>query len=408
MTRRMIRRTPLRGVALGALALAALIGCSGKKEGGSAPAQASGGARGGGRGGAVFPVEVVPVVGRPVEYAITAVGSVEAFEIVQVTARVPGAVEQVHFREGDRVREGQILVEIEPARYRLAVQEAEASVAQAKAALAEAETGLSRREGANEQNAGLIPGEELDAWRTRVATARADVSSREAALELANRNLRDSQARAPIGGLIQTRDVVTGRYVQPGALLATIVRRDPLLLKFQVTEADAASLTPGLPARFLVRGTGVTHPARIVAVAEAADPQSRMVAVTADVTEADDTLRPGAFAEVTVPIGAPRDAAVIPQTAVRPSERGFLAYVVSGGRAVERLLDLGLRTSDGLVEVKGGLAIGDSLVIRGAEALRDGALVRVVTGDGGSGRGGAAAGTGGASTGAPATQGRPS
>jgi hypothetical protein len=69
---------------------------------------------------------------------------------------------------------------------------------------------------------------------------------------------------------------------------------------------------------------------------------------------------------------------VIPQTAVRPSERGFLAYVVQGDVAHERVLKLGLRTSDGLVEVREGLAPAESLVVRGAEALADGAKVRVV------------------------------
>jgi multidrug efflux system membrane fusion protein len=359
----------------------AAAGCSKSSSGGggtSAAATPGKGGGGGGRGGAVFPVEVVPVAGQPVEYAITAVGSVDAFEIVQVTARVAGAVEAVHFREGDRVKEGAVLVEIEPGRYRLSVQEAEAAVARAEAALAEAETGLSRREGANATNAGLIPGEELDAWRTRVATEKAQVASARASLEMANRNMRDSQARAPFGGIIQTRDVQTGRYVQPGSLLTTLVRRDPLLLRFQVPDGDAANLAPGMPARFTVRGAGDSHQAKIISVAESADPTSRMVAVTAEVVKPVETLRPGAFAEVTVPVGAPRNAPVIPQTAVRPSERGFLAYIVEKGKAKERVLTLGLRTSDGLVEVKNGLAVGDSLVVRGAEALREGASIRVV------------------------------
>ena len=70
---------------------------------------------------------------------------------------------------------------------------------------------------------------------------------------------------------------------------------------------------------------------------------------------------------------------MIPQTAVRPSERGFLAFVVEDGKAVERVLTLGLRTAGGLVEVRSGLAAGESLVVRGAEALRAGAAVRVAS-----------------------------
>ena len=78
-------------------------------------------------------------------------------------------------------------------------------------------------------------------------------------------------------------------------------------------------------------------------------------------------------------------APVIPQTAVRPSERGFLAYVVQDDVAHERVLTLGMRTPDGLVEVRGGLRPGERLVVRGAEALREGAPVRISGGAPGGG-----------------------
>ncbi len=325
----------------------------------------------------MFPVEVAVVGTSPVEYAVTAVGSIEAFEIVRVTARVPGAVERVHFREGDRVREGETLVEIEPERYRLAMEEARAALEQAKASGEEADAGLARRVSANEKNPGLVPTEEIDAWKTRVTTARAEVASREASLQLAERNQRDAHAQAPVSGTIQTRDIQTGTYVQPGALLTTLVRRDPLLLRFQVPEGEAARLPRNGQARFEVRDSEGEHTAKIVHVGDSADPATRMVAVTAEVVRPDASLRPGAFAEVVVPVGDAKDATVIPQTSVRPSERGFLAFVVENDAARERILTLGLRTAQGLVEVKSGLAPGERLVVRGAEALTDGAKVKV-------------------------------
>jgi multidrug efflux system membrane fusion protein len=328
------------------------------------------------------------VQSRRVEYSVTAVGSVEAFEIVQVTARVAGAVERVHFAEGDAVRKGAPLVEVEPERYSLELAAARAAVDRALAAKAEAEAGLARRTGAVERNPGLIPAEEVEAWRPRVRTATADVAEKEAALGRAEMNARDATARAPFAGIIQTRSVQTGQYVQPGALLTTLVRREPLLLRFRVPEQDAARITVGAPARFTVRNIESEFRARITHVAESADDVSRMVAVTAEVDDPrKDVLRPGGFAEVVVPVGAQVDAPVIPQAAVRPSERGFLAYVVEEGKASERVLALGLRTADGRVEVRSGLAPGESLVVRGAEALRDGAAVRIAAGapDGGPG-----------------------
>jgi len=157
------------------------------------------------------------------------------------------------------------------------------------------------------------------------------------------------------------------------------VRRDPLLLRFRVPESDAAPLAPGMEARFHLRGGRDTdYRATIALVGAAADPKDRMVDVTArvDLSSSSD-LRPGAFAEIVVPVGSPRDSPVIPQTAIRPSDRGFLAFIVSGDKAEERVLELGLRTADGRVEVRSGLAAGEQLVIRGTEALSDGAPVTV-------------------------------
>jgi RND family efflux transporter MFP subunit len=164
-------------------------------------------------------------------------------------------------------------------------------------------------------------------------------------------------------------------------VLATLVRRDPLLLRFKVPESDASRLKTGLALRFRVRDVQRPFTAKIAHVAQAADPRSRMIDVTAEVNdERKGELRPGAFAEVTVPIQSSQ-APAIPQTAVRSSERGFLAYVVEEGDvARERVVTLGMRTAEGLVEVKDGLAPGERLVIRGAEPLRDGAAVRITEG----------------------------
>lgn len=332
----------------------------------------------GGRRSMEFPVEVQPVESRNVEYSVTAVGSLEAFERVAVTARVAGAVERVNFREGQQVSKGQPLIEIEPERYRLAVDAAEATVNKQLAAKAEAEAGYARRQSASAKNPGLIRGEEIETWRTKVQTAIAEVSQAQAALAQAKLNLRDAFVRAPVSGIIQTRTVETGQYVPVGTAVATLMRRDPLLLRFQVPEQDAMPLRPGIIARFNVSEDLTQHEARITHVAAAASASSRMVDITANVINPDrPELRPGAFARVTVPIGATRPSPVIPQTAIRPSEKGFLAYTVANGVAQQRVLTLGMRTADGQVEVRQGLQPGEMLVIRGAEALRDGAKVKV-------------------------------
>ncbi|MBI5608667.1 MAG: efflux RND transporter periplasmic adaptor subunit, partial [Deltaproteobacteria bacterium] len=120
------------------------------------------------------------------------------------------------------------------------------------------------------------------------------------------------------------------------------------------------------------------HTAVIRHIGGRADETSRLVEVLAVIDGATEALRPGAFAEVVVPVGAKRPAPVVPETAIRPSERGFLAFTVEGGKAKERILQLGMRTTDNLVEVVDGLKGGEQLVTIGGEALRDGAQVKVV------------------------------
>ena len=321
----------------------------------------------------MFPVEVRPVELRRVDYTVKAVGALEAFENVQVTARVGGALERLHFKEGDSVKEGALLAEIEPQRYQLAVASTKASLERAQAARAEAERELERAEKLAAE--GISTGAEVSTWRTKLETARAAESEARAALGIASLNLKEARLRAPIGGSIQTRSVQTGQYVQPGTVIATLIRRDPLLLRFRVTEAEAGRIATGMKARFTVSGSKTVHEASVTFVAGSAEPTSRMVPIVAEVVEHAE-LRPGAFADVTVPVGASESAVAIPETAIRPSERGFVAYVANGGVAHERILELGLRTPDGLVEVTSGLKPGESLVVRGGEALKEGAPIK--------------------------------
>lgn len=337
-----------------------------------------------GRGSLAFPVEVELVTPRPVDYSLSAVGSVEAFERILVTARVAGAIERIRFVEGQKVNAQAVLAEIEPQRFQLAVRAAQANLARAQAQAAEAQAGLDRREMVEKTKPGLIRGEELETWKSRTLSAQAEESAAQVALEQAELNLKDAFVRAPISGVLQTRSVQTGQYVQPGTVLATLVRRDPLLLRFAVPEIDAARLGPNMRAQFEVRGVEGTLSAIVTHVADLADESTRMVAVTAEIRDDKKTLlRPGAFAEVSVPLPSSALSIVVPQTAVRPSERGFLAFVIEKEVAKERRLTLGLRTPDGRVEVHEGLKAGEALVVRGAEALKEGVKVKVTasTGD---------------------------
>jgi len=367
-----------RFFALGVVGALACCVFACQKESGSSPAK-SGGGKPGSRSTIVFPVEVEIVRARPIVFTVNAVGSVEAFEKVQVTSRVAGVVDRVLFSEGSRAALNQVLVEIETERYHLAVEAAQAANEKAEAAKADAEAGLKRRESVVNQTPGLIPAEEIETWRTKLRVAASEVAQARAAMNQAELNLRDAYVRAPFAGIIQTRTVQTGQYVDVGTVLATLVRRDPMLVRFRIPERDAVRIKPGMKAVFKVRDDEREYQAKIVHVAQAADEGTRLVEVTGEVRDTNEkALRPGTFAEISVPVGSEGTHPVIPQTAVRPSERGFIAYVVASGVAGERVLTIGMRTADGRLEILSGLGVDDTLVVRGGEALREGAPVRIV------------------------------
>lgn len=382
--------------------LLAVLACN--KPGDAQPKEKAGaGAR---KGPQAFAVEVQTVQERQLDFALQAIGSVVAYEEAQVTARVAGTVEKIDFTEGDAVDTEKVLVEIEPRRYKLAVDQARAAMARSQANVNDAKKSLGRRK---QMGSEVATGEEIDVAGAKVHVADAEVAQARAALELAELNLRDAHVRSAVAGVVQTRKVQTGQYVMPGTVLATILRVEPLRIRFAVPEPDAQRLHLGMPAQFRVRGAASSYTAVIKHIAGKADEVTRLVDVLADIEGDRKQLRPGAFAEVAVPVGAPWPAPVIPQTAVRPSEKGFLAFTVTGGdapkaqageaakvqgqsgeaakfQAQERVLQLGMRTTDGLVEVKSGLKTGETLVVIGAEGLRDGVALRIVTNKPGPGK----------------------
>ncbi len=311
---------------------------------------------------------------------MTAPGVVDAFEHVQVTARVSGVVDKVTFVEGQDVKLGQVLAYIDSRRYALGVSTARAALEKSQATVADSQAALDRRQKASATNPGLIPGEELESYQTKLRTAKADADQAGEALKLAQLNLDDSNVKAPSGGIIQTRSIQTGQYVQAGSVIATLLRRDPMLLHFNVTTAEAPRLKVGMPVEFTLKESHQTYSAKITLVTGAADDESRLVPITAQIAaEHQFWLRPGTFAQVEIKLTSTRQFPMIPQSAARPSDHGFLAYVVQGDVAHEHVLQLGMNTTDGFVEVQTGLDAGVLLVTRGVEALAEGTKVHIST-----------------------------
>ncbi|HEY1558355.1 MAG TPA: efflux RND transporter periplasmic adaptor subunit [Kofleriaceae bacterium] len=362
-----------------ALALVIVIAaCSHKSD---SPQGGNGGRRGGTGGGPLqYPVDVAPLVTRQMQYTVNAPGSLDAFQQVQITARVAGVCDRVAFAEGQEVKAGEVLATIESERYSLALEQAKTLTAKATATLKSAQAALDRRLAAEKQSPGVVAGEEIEQKQTAVDSAKADLDAAKEAEKVAALNLRDSSVRTPIQGVVQTRTVQQGQFLNPGAVLATIIQREPMLLRFQVTEEDARRLSTGMPATLQLKESPLTYDAKITLVAGAADPTTRMVPVTAqlDETKHQYSLRPGAFCEVSVPVDKARPGIVVPSLAVQPTEKGNVIYVVDDKHiAHAKVVKLGMHTADGGIEIAQGATPGDVMVVRGIDPLTDGAPVKV-------------------------------
>ena len=344
------------------------------------------------RGHGGNPVEVAPLESKQMQYTVEATGSIDAFQSVQITARVAGAVDKVAFKEGQDVKVGDVLATIESDRYAIAVSQARAAVAKAAATQKANEGALNRRLEAEKASQGLVPGEEIEQKRAAVDTAKADVSAANEQLHVAELNLRDSQVKAPIAGTVQTRTVQQGQYLAPGAVLATILQEYPLLVRFQVSASDAPRLSavmeagqkavPPTPvkANITMAESKNVFTATLQLVSGAADPTTRLVNVVAqlDPTDKQFWLRPGAFCQVSVPVDKAREGIVVPSLAVQPGEKGNTVYIVDDKNiAHQTVVELGMHTADGGVELTRGVKAGNLLVTAGAEPLTDGAPVNI-------------------------------
>jgi len=326
---------------------------------------------------AALMVRVAPVSVQEVIYQIKALGSLEAEEMVQVTAEVEGAVVEVNFHEGDRVGPKTVLARIDPDRYRVELERARAALDQSKAELGRAQADLKRREELSA--AQLVAAEEMTRSRGENARLSAAVEVTRAALGIAEQNYRKAEVRAPRAGVINTRSLETGQYVKLGQVLATLVDTSRLRLRFKVSDGESLRARQNGEVKFRVTAIGPQDfPARIYHVGEVADPATRQVEVMAWVKN-PGPLKPGFFAEVTLAGDARKNALVVPEGAVQASEQGFVTYIVDQGKAHLRPIEIGLRTGTGDVEILSGVKPKETVVIEGSDRLADGIEVQPVT-----------------------------
>lgn len=354
--------------ALSALALAFILaGCGGAPAptaGAAAAAAAPGGppagAPGGGGPPGAAPLSVVTALPQrvPLGVEIEAVGTALANESVEITAKVSNRIEAIRFTEGQRVRRGTVLVELDRA--------------QTAAELAEAEANLG--ESRNQFNRGrdlavtaALSRAQLDQLETSVKTAEARVAA-------ARARLADTVIRAPFDGRTGFRRVSVGGLVSPGAVITTLDDTSIIKLEFTVPQSFLGDLAPGLAVEAKVDGLeGRVFNGKVATLSPRVDPVTRSLAVRAELPNPDGTLRPGMFLSVKLR-GRENPTLVLPEQALVPDEGRNYVFVVADGRAQRREVTTGLRRP-GTVAIVQGLADDERVIIDGTFKARDGGAV---------------------------------
>lgn len=334
------------GLAGGALLLVLTTGCGGASSGG--PPEPP-------------PTEVViaPVAEEPVEELLSAIGSVEANEHVQLRAEAAGVIARVGFIEGCPIAQGDLLFELDSAKE-------QAVLAQAKAEEDVARQNLERARQLADTRA--ISAQELDQLASLV-------EARTAARRLQSEQLADMRITAPFGGVMGRREVSVGQYVDRGQALVELVDKSKVKITYRIPERRLSELKLGREARVTVSA----YPDQVFLgvvdlVSPVVDPSTRTVLVRAVVPNPDGLLNPGMFARIETVIERRESSLVIPESALVAGLDGFAVYAVTDGQARLTPVELGVRNR-GTAEVRSGLAAGQAIVVQGTQKLVDGMAV---------------------------------
>lgn len=331
-----------------------------KSERGGGEKNAGKGAKGG-RGDQKQAVEVIAITRRDLSESLRVVGSLAPNETATIRPEMSGLIRSIHFEEGRRVKKGDLLVKIDDL-------ELKAQLAQMQSRHELARLNLARAENLRQTQSNT---------QADVDRARSEFSAAEADVALLKVRLARTEVRAPFDGVVESRALSAGDYVNPQSVLTTINDLSRLKVEFQVPERYLAKVRPGT--RFGVKSTSVEAggvvEGEVYFVNSVIDRQTRSSEVKGFVSGATSTLKAGMFAEIEVVLEVRKGTLAVPEGAILIDQRGPQLVTVAdqGGEKIAAFVPvkLGLR-SRGLVEVsalKGELSEKDIIVAAGVGSL---------------------------------------
>lgn len=310
-------------------------------------------------------VEVVGVSKALVRDELVTFGSLVSDESVMIRPEIAGRVARLHFREGQRVEEGDLLISLDDAIAR-------AELAQAQANLNLAEKNFERAQMLFKR--GASNAQALDEASAQQQAARAS-------LALAQARLDKSRIMAPYAGMLGLRQVSPGAYLDVGQDIVNLEVLDPLKVDFRIPQKAVSQIRLGQTVELSLDAyPGERFKGEIFAVNPRLDEAGRSQSIRAHVDNADGRLSPGQFVRVSVILAERPDALVIPEEAVMPVGERLLVNLVVDGQVELREVKLGKRF-DGQVEVREGLTGDETVISAGWQKVRAGSAVRTKTVD---------------------------
>lgn len=327
-------------------------------------------------------------VGRPertdLPIWLTAVGTIQSLNTVNVKVRVDGQLQSVSFVEGGEVKKGDVLARIDPRPFAAALGSAEAVLSRDGAQLENAKINVTRFEKLAAINA--APTQTLDTYRTQVAELDAARQGDRAAIDAARLNLEFTTIRSPIDGRVGLRLVDPGSIVHPSdpGGLVTVTQMEPIAVIFPISQdwlsavRDAGEAAPVTVASH--DGTQDLGQGRLMAVDSQIDATTGQVRLKATLPNTQRTLWPGELVTAKMLLRTEKNVLVVPASTVLRGQKGTYVYVAKSDAKVEaRPVEVG-PTVAGRTLVRSGLSDGDTIVLSGQSRLSDGALATVTGG----------------------------
>jgi membrane fusion protein, multidrug efflux system len=332
---------------------------------------------------AAVPVGVVTAERKPVTKTLDFVGRVDAMQRVEVKARVTGYLEEVQFKEGDLIKEGAQLYQIEKGLFEAAVEQAQGAVERSKAAKVLTEVQLQRAEELLTKSAGTAVAR--DQALAADQSAQGAILIDEANLRTAKINLGYTEITSPISGKVGRTSITKGNVVSPqSGPLTVIVSQDPMYVTFPVSQreflraqqAGKSVDVTGIKAQLqFADGTPYKHPGKINFVDVIVDRATDTVLVRATFPNPDFALVDGQLVRVGLESGKPEDKIVIPQGALISDQEGVYVFIANNGKAEVRRVKPGGASGPGVV-IEQGLSGGELVIVEGIQGVRSGAAVR--------------------------------